>query len=86
MANGDIGGCLDIERRPELIQGNVYRDDFINVWETGFQMFRRDRTERSSKCRTCIHKNVCMGDSAHTWDYDMDEPGYCVAERLGGEE
>lgn len=78
MANGDIGACLDIERRPELIQGNAYRDDFIDVWENRFSQFRYDRTDVSTMCRNCEHRCVCMGDSAHTWDYEHNEPGYCI--------
>ena len=31
MANGDIGACLDIERRRDLIQGNIDQDDFMTV-------------------------------------------------------
>lgn len=84
MANGDIGACLDIERRPELIQGNVFEDDFIEVWETRFETFRQDRTNQSRTCSTCRHSEVCMGDSAHTWNYGNQEPGYCVAQMLEG--
>ena len=78
MANGDIGACLDIERRPELIQGNVCRDSFVDVWENRFQVFRRDRTENSAVCRVCEHRDYCMGDSAHTWDFDRGQPRYCL--------
>ena len=77
-ANGDIVACLDIERRKDLVQGNVYNDDFIDVWENKFEIFRQDWSDKSSLCRTCEHKKVCMGDSAHTWDYDNNEPMYCI--------
>ena len=79
MANGDIGACLDIERRHDLVQGNVYKDDFIRVWKDRFDVFRRNRAELSVRCKTCCYSTVCMGDSAHTWDYDNNEPRYCVA-------
>ena len=84
-ANGEIRACLDIERRPELIQGNAFTDDFVEVWENGFRFFRRDRTESSGKCRACEHRAICLGDSAHTWDYDANDPLYCVAKMLEGE-
>ena len=74
MAHGDIGGCLDIERRPELIQGNVYKDDFVNIWENKFKSFRTDKTRQSSRCSVCEHRKICMGDSLHTWDFDKNEP------------
>ena len=82
MANGNIGACLDIERREDLVQGNIYRDDFIDVWENRFQVYRRNRAELSEKCENCIYSSVCMGDSAHTWDYDTDEPRYCVSNMI----
>lgn len=82
MANGDIGACLDIERRPDLIQGNIYRDDFVDVWENQFKAFRRDRARESEFCKGCSDRRYCMGDSAHTWDYDRNEPRYCVARMM----
>ena len=39
MANGDIGACLDIERRPETIQGNIRHDRLRDVWEGRFELF-----------------------------------------------
>ena len=82
MANGAIGACLDIERREELIQGNIYTDDFVDVWENRYRVFRTDRTLKSRNCTGCEYRPVCLGDSAHTWDYDSNEPGYCVAKKM----
>ena len=82
MANGNIVACLDIERRADLIQGNAYEDDFIDVWENRFKTFRCDHTSMSTKCSSCEYRNVCMGDSAHTWNYDTNEPNYCVVKML----
>ena len=85
-ANGDILACLDIGRRSQLVQGNVYKDDFVSIWEHGFQQFRTDRTKHSKTCRTCEHRKICMGDAAHTWDYDHNKPLYCTAKMLQGKE
>lgn len=82
MANGDIGACLDIERRPDLIQGNIYSDDFVHVWENRFQVFRKNRALESAFCGECRFSQYCMGDSAHTWDFDENRPRYCVARML----
>ncbi|MBR6089494.1 MAG: radical SAM protein [Anaerolineaceae bacterium] len=78
QCNGDIAGCLDIERRPELVQGNVYRDDFWDVWRDRYQVFRRDRTLDSPKCRDCRYALLCGGDSLHTWDFDRKQPKLCL--------
>lgn len=77
MANGDITACLDIERRPEFIQGNILRDRFKDVWENKFQIFRKDLGDENEKCRTCSERNNCHGDSYHSWDFDKHEPQLC---------
>ena len=82
MCNGDIYSCLDIERRPELVQGNVLIDDFTDVWENRFKQFRRDRTADCKKCSECTDRQFRRGDSAHTWDYDRNEPLLCLKEIL----
>ncbi len=78
MANGDITACLDIERRPEFIQGNILRDRFKDVWENGFAVFRRDLADENETCRTCPDKDFCHGDSYHSWDFDRHEPLACM--------
>lgn len=81
-AQGKIVACLDIERRADLVQGTIWDDDFIDVWENRFQLFRRDRTEDSSVCRNCEKRGICLGDAAHTWDFDQKRPNYCVSKML----
>ena len=77
MANGDVGACLDIERRPETVQGNIFKDRFTEIWRNRFEIFRTDITERSEKCRVCPERRFCAGDSRHSWDYDKNEPLLC---------
>jgi radical SAM protein with 4Fe4S-binding SPASM domain len=76
-ANGDICACLDVANLPELVQGNIHRDDFARVWREGFRAFRTDRTEESETCRACPDRRLCGGDSAHTWDWRRHEPLLC---------
>ncbi len=78
LHNGDIYGCLDIERRPELIQGNIRKDRFLDVWYNQFEQYRQDRSELCAECRTCQEKEYCGGDSMHTWDFDKGEPKLCL--------
>lgn len=82
MANGDIGACLDIERRAETIQGNILRDDFTEVWKNGFGYFRTDLSERSGKCAECGSKEFCGGGSFHSWDHDNNEQQVCFKDIL----
>lgn len=82
MANGDIGACLDIERRPETIQGNIRESRFKDVWENRFELFRRDLCEGSAFCAGCEHAGHCRGDAHHSWDYDKNEPMLCFKKLL----
>lgn len=84
LANGDIAACLDIERRPELIQGNILRDNLRDVWRDGFKTFRRDLSERNKKCRSCEHCEFCHGGAHHSWDYDRNEQRICFKGILFG--
>lgn len=77
MANGDIGGCLDIERNAETIQGNVLKDDFTEVWKNGFGIFRKPLSKRCEECKACPDEIYCMGGSAHTWDFANDRQKVC---------
>ena len=76
-SNGDICACLDIENRNDLVQGNIKTDDFLSVWKNGFKAFRSDRTASCSKCLACSERFICGGDSAHTWNYEKNEPLLC---------
>ena len=82
MVNGDIASCLDIERCPEFVQGNVKKNNFVDVWEHKFQIFRRDRTSESKVCSSCKDKKICGGDSMHTWNFDLNKPNYCIKNML----
>ena len=86
MTNGDIGACLDIERRPETIQGNIFRDRFKDVWENRFAIFRTPLSEKNGTCRECPSRRFCQGDSFHSWNYDTNEPMVCFKGILFGEE
>ena len=81
-SNGDICACLDIANRKELVQGNIKMDDFMEIWRNGFRVFRRDRTAECSKCINCSERFICGGDSAHTWDYEINEPMLCFRDLL----
>jgi radical SAM protein with 4Fe4S-binding SPASM domain len=80
--NGDIVACLDIERRPEFVQGNILRDRFSDVWKNKFQIFRRDLSDDNAVCQKCDQKEFCHGDSYHSWDFDKNEPQLCFKDIL----
>ena len=77
MCNGDITACLDIERRPEFVQGNIKRDRFSKVWNEGFQIFRRDLSDEAEICRDCKEAEFCHGGAYHSFNFDEHRPEVC---------
>ena len=82
MANGDIGACLDIERRSETTEGNILKDDFTDVWKNRFKIFRTPLCEKNEKCRHCDSKYFCLGGSYHSWDYTNNKPLVCFKDMI----
>lgn len=82
LSNGDIFGCPNIPRRPELIMGNIRKDSFVEVWENKFEPYRKKRVTESKNCKNCSEFKFCRGDSFHTWDFDNNKPNFCIKEIL----
>ena len=80
LSNGDIFGCPNIPRRKELIQGNVLKDDFCEVWNTKFQFYRNPNRTRAKQCENCKYWKYCKGDSFHTFDFETNTPQFCYRE------
>lgn len=78
MANGDIGACLDVERRPETVMGNVLRDDFTDVWYNRFKIFRQDISDFDPKCKGCENEKYCAGGAFHSLDVDNMVQRVCL--------
>ncbi len=77
LANGDIAGCLDIPRNEETIQGNIFRDHFIDVWTHRFERFRQPIGQTNDVCVTCDMYQFCGGGAAHSWDYEDNRQQIC---------
>lgn len=76
MWNGDITACLDIERRPELVQGNIRKDDFAEVWKNKFTEYRSDM-RKQGPCADCRDYEFCAGGAFHTWNFDECRQNVC---------
>lgn len=76
MYNGDVVACLDIERRPELVQGNIRKNRFKEIWDSKFEIYRNDY-RKQGPCADCPDYRFCAGDSFHTWNFDENRPNLC---------
>lgn len=69
-ANGDISGCLSI--RNDYNQGNIYRDDFWDVWQNRFEKFRDRQWMKHGICSDCKVFDYCQGNGFHLRDENGD--------------
>lgn len=63
LADGSISACGSI--RSDFHQGNIYKDDFIDVWENRFQPYRDRNWTKKDKCSDCKWWRYCQGGGMH---------------------
>ena len=66
MADGAIGACTSI--RADFHQGNIYEDDFMDVWEQRYQTYRDRSWMRRGECGDCRYWRYCEGNGMHLHD------------------
>ena len=66
--DGAISGCTSI--RAAYSQGNIYQDDFVEVWENRFGLFRDHTPLRNGPCTDCKWWKWCQGNGMHLRDDD----------------
>ena len=64
--DGAISGCTSV--RSHMDQGNIYKDDFWDVWEHRFQVMRDRSWARKDQCATCKVWRYCEGSGLHLYD------------------
>ena len=61
--DGAISGCLSIRSRFD--QGNIYNDNFMDVWNNRFGVFRNREWMKQGTCSNCKVWNFCRGGAMH---------------------
>lgn len=78
--DGSISGCLSI--RSNYNQGNIYKDDFNEVWLNKFQVYRDHNWMKTGECADCDMWRYCEGNGFHLRD-EKGELMLCNLKRLG---
>lgn len=81
LIDGSISACPSI--RANYSQGNIYHDDFMDVWEHRFQAFRDRAWMKKGTCASCSFFRYCEGNGMHLRDNNGDLL-FCHLERLKG--
>lgn len=66
LIDGRICACPNIDR-DRFSQGNIYEDDFYQVWERRFEAFRQRDWARTGRCAGCKVWRDCLGNGMHNW-------------------
>ncbi len=68
LIDGSISACTSI--RGKYYQGNIYKDDFWDVWENRFEKYRNREWMRKDQCADCKMFRYCEGNGMHLRDVD----------------
>jgi radical SAM enzyme (rSAM/lipoprotein system) len=79
LADGSISACPSI--RANFHQGNIYKDDFMDVWNNRFQPFRNRDWARKGVCADCSMFRYCEGNGMHLHD-DEGNLLFCHYQRI----
>ncbi len=66
LIDGSISACPSI--RSNFHQGNIYKDDFMDVWNNRFQSFRNRKWAKQGICADCDLFRYCEGNGMHLHD------------------
>ena len=80
LVDGSISACPSL--RADYIQGNIYSDDFMTVWNERYQIMRDRSWTRTGKCATCKSYQYCEGNGLHLRDELSGEVLCCHMEML----
>lgn len=63
LADGSISGCTSI--RSKYYQGNIYKDNFLDVWNNRFEQYRNRDWMKKGECKECKVFSSCRGNGMH---------------------
>lgn len=82
LADGSISACPSL--RADYIQGNIYRDDFLTVWNGRFQNMRDRSWLKTGPCATCKSWKDCEGNGLHLREEKTGTLLCCHLEKING--
>jgi len=80
LIDGSISACPNIDR--SFIQGNIYRDNFVDVWKNRFEIMRNRSWTKTGVCLKCKDYKNCLGGAMHLWNEKKDGIMTCIHHKL----
>ena len=70
LIDGSISACPNINR--QFVQGNIYKDRFLDIWDNKFEIMRNRTWTKTGVCLNCKDYNNCNGGAMHLWTEKQD--------------
>jgi radical SAM protein with 4Fe4S-binding SPASM domain len=80
LIDGSISACPNINR--SFAQGNIYADNFLDVWQNRFQVMRNREWCKTGQCASCKSFHDCNGGAMHLWNERRDGIMTCHYHKL----
>jgi radical SAM enzyme (rSAM/lipoprotein system) len=80
LADGSISACPSL--RANFIQGNIYKDNFADVWQNRFNIYRDKSWTKKGTCGDCPSYRYCEGNGMHLRNEETGELLFCHLKRL----
>jgi len=80
LADGSISACPNL--RSNFIQGNIYRDNFAEVWKNKYTLFRDRSWTKTGECASCSFFKYCEGNGMHLRNEETGELLFCHLKRM----
>ncbi len=80
LADGSISACPNL--RDNFVQGNIYQDNFAEVWANRFEKFRDRSWTKTGLCAECEFYKYCEGSSLHLRDENTGKLLFCHLHRI----
>jgi radical SAM enzyme (rSAM/lipoprotein system) len=80
LIDGSISACPNIDRT--FSQGNIYKDNFSEIWNTKYQCFRDRSWTKTGKCEKCAEYSYCQGNGLHNREKANNNVLVCHNEKI----
>lgn len=80
LVDGSISACPNL--RDNFTQGNIYKDNFAEVWENKYKKYRNRSWTKTGLCATCKDYDFCEGNGLHLRDEKTGELLFCHLKRI----
>lgn len=80
LADGSISACPNL--RDNFIQGNIYDNNFREVWESKYELYRDRSWAKTGICADCEFFKHCEGNGMHLRDEKNRELLFCHLKRI----